>query len=74
MYPQPEPLALGLYRRFRTGESLEQLATELAIPIERMKQRLDAAEAYWERCEQADPASPFVAGLALLCGRVRKAA
>jgi hypothetical protein len=61
-----EPLALELYRRLRRGEAIELLSSTLDIPVERLRQRLEAAAAYWERLEAADPAAVFRASLLAL--------
>lgn len=42
----PEPFAVELYRRVLNGESAEDLCRELEIPLDRVEQRLRAAEAY----------------------------
>jgi hypothetical protein len=44
-----EPFALEIYRRFKRGESVEQLAAEFQIPRERIEMRIDAAIEYLER-------------------------
>jgi hypothetical protein len=41
-----QPLAVELYYRVVGGESAEQLSRELGIPLDRVKMRLKAAEAY----------------------------
>lgn len=41
-----EPFAVELYRRVLDGESAEELSRELGIPLDRIEQRLRAAEAY----------------------------
>jgi len=69
MFGYSEPFAFQLYRRFRSGQSLEQLAAELAIPIERIRLRLQAAEDFWQRSGQADPSAGFGSSLAALCDR-----
>jgi hypothetical protein len=43
------PFALEVYRRYLNGESVEQLSTSLGIPVERIEDRLRAAEAYVTR-------------------------
>ncbi len=48
-----EPLAVHIYRRFLRGESVEKLAAELEIPIERIERRIRAAEKYCERRRHA---------------------
>jgi len=70
MTNQAEPLAFQLYRRFRGGQSFEQLASELAIPIDRIRLRIKAAAAYWQRCTSSDPTAECRAGLAALCEKV----
>ena len=57
MSHQSEPLALQLYRRFRSGKSVEQLAAETAIPIDRVRLRVQAGAAFWKRCVQSDGSS-----------------
>ena len=49
MKSQSESLALQIYRSFRNGLSAEQLAAALGIPVERIRIRLQAAAAYWQR-------------------------
>lgn len=44
-----EPFALQIYRRYLSGETIEQLSAALDIPRERIEQRLRAAAAYAER-------------------------
>jgi DNA-directed RNA polymerase specialized sigma24 family protein len=46
---RPEPFAFILYRRHLEGESVEELAAGLAIPAERVEQRLRAAAAFYDR-------------------------
>jgi DNA-directed RNA polymerase specialized sigma24 family protein len=46
------PFALELYRRYLKGESVEELARGLAIPLKRIEQRLRAAEEYLKRRKQ----------------------
>ncbi len=43
-----EAFALQLLRRFSQGETAQQLSRELAIPVDRIEQRLRAAAHYWE--------------------------
>jgi len=74
MTNQAEPLAFQLYRRFRGGQSFEQLASELAIPIDRIRLRIKAAAAYWQRTAQADPAAGCRASLISLCEKLGEAA
>jgi hypothetical protein len=51
-----QPFALELYGRFLSGESVEQLSSELAIPAERIERRIRAAVAYRARQKGTDPA------------------
>lgn len=44
-----KPFALQLYERYARGESVEQLAAEMKIPVERIAMRLRAAELYLRR-------------------------
>jgi hypothetical protein len=44
-----KPFALELYRRYRAGETIEQLASDLGIPANRIEQRIRAAEEYLRR-------------------------
>ena len=44
-----EPFALMLYRRYRKGETVQQLAMRFDIPEDRVVMRLRAAEMYQER-------------------------
>lgn len=46
------PFALEIYRRYLNGESVEQLSAELTIPVERIEQRLRAAEEYIKHQKQ----------------------
>ena len=41
-----EPFAMELYRRHLRGETVQQLAGELGIPVERVEQRIRAAAFY----------------------------
>jgi len=43
------PFALEVYRRYLNGESVEGLSRELGIPVERIEDRIRAAEAYLAR-------------------------
>ena len=43
------PFALEIYRRFRNGETIQQLSIELGIPADRVEQRIRAAAAYLKR-------------------------
>ncbi len=53
MKQSPEPFALVLYRRFLSGETVEQLSVSLAIPAARVDQRIRAAALYTERLKSA---------------------
>lgn len=66
-----EPLALELYRRLRRGDAIELLSSELDIPVERLRQRLKAAAAYWEQLEAADPAAAYRASLTALSEEIQ---
>jgi hypothetical protein len=46
---------MELYRRFLGGESVDQLSAELAIPPDRIDQRIRAAKAYRARQKETDP-------------------
>jgi DNA-directed RNA polymerase specialized sigma24 family protein len=46
------PFARELYRHYLKGESVEERARELAIPVERIEQRLRATEEYLKRRKQ----------------------
>jgi hypothetical protein len=67
-----EPLAFELYRRFRGGQSFDQLAAELAIPVDRIRLRIQAAAACWQRRAEADPTAESGASLRALCEQVGK--
>jgi len=41
-----KPLALLLYQRWLKGETVEQLARELRIPVERVSARICAAQGF----------------------------
>jgi hypothetical protein len=69
---QPEPLAFQLYRRFRGGCTVEEMAGELAIPVERIRLRVQAAAACWQRRAEADPAAEPAACLAALDEALRQ--
>ena len=43
-----EPFAVEIYRRFLTGETVQQLATSLDIPADRVEKRIRAAARYLE--------------------------
>lgn len=74
MTNQSEPLAFELYRRYRGGQSFEQLAGELTIPIDRIRQRIQAAASYWQRRTQADPTGECRTSLISLCEKLGEAA
>lgn len=40
------PFAVQLYQQFRGGKTTLELARETGIPLERIEQRIRAAEAY----------------------------
>ena len=40
------PFAIQLYQQFRGGKTALELATETGIPLERIEQRIRAAEIY----------------------------
>jgi DNA-directed RNA polymerase specialized sigma24 family protein len=44
-----EPFAVEIYRRYLAGESVQQLAATLEIPLERIEQRIRAAAEFLER-------------------------
>lgn len=70
MYPRAEPFAMQLYRRYRGGETIQQLSSELAIPAERIRQRIEAAAAHRERSRQTDGLSPCAASMMALAEQV----
>jgi DNA-directed RNA polymerase specialized sigma24 family protein len=70
MSQRTEPLAVELLRRHRRGESLEQLAAELTVPIDRIRQRISAAAACWKQLEQLGASPECQAGLAALSKRL----
>ncbi len=41
-----KPFAIQIYERFIGGETVEQLAAALDIPVERVAARIRAAESY----------------------------
>jgi hypothetical protein len=45
----PEPFALELFRRFLAGEQIEELAEQTGIPVERVAQRIRAADDFFDR-------------------------
>lgn len=47
-----EPLAVELYRRYLSGDTVEQLSTELGISVDRIRQRIDAAALYLKRARE----------------------
>ncbi len=48
-----EPFAMMLHRRYRDGETVQQLAARLEIPEDRVVQRIRAAALYATRQETA---------------------
>lgn len=49
-----KPFAIQLYERFMSGETIEQLAAALEIPVERIAARIRAAERYvWQHRRKA---------------------
>lgn len=61
-----QPFALELYRRFLSGETVQQLSSELAIPPERIDRRIRAAAAYRARQKETDPEALCRESLAVL--------
>jgi hypothetical protein len=47
-----EPFAVQIYRRFLSGETVQQLSAELGISTERIEQRLRVAAIYMKRHQQ----------------------
>jgi hypothetical protein len=47
------PFAFELYRRYLSGETVQQLSNELQIPADRIDQRIRAAAKYMERNQRA---------------------
>ncbi len=43
------PFALEVYRRYLSGETIEELSRDLGIPQERIEDRIRAAEAFVTR-------------------------
>jgi DNA-directed RNA polymerase specialized sigma24 family protein len=43
-----EPFAIAIYRRFLSGETVQQLAASLDIPADRVEKRIRAAAQYLE--------------------------
>jgi DNA-directed RNA polymerase specialized sigma24 family protein len=43
------PFAVELYLRYLNGETIAELSAELGIPLERIEDRIRAAEAYVTR-------------------------
>lgn len=41
-----EPFAVEIYRRFKNGETVQQLAANLDIPADRIEKRIRAAVIY----------------------------
>ncbi len=66
-----EPFALELYRRFLSGETVDQLAAELAIPPERIDRRIRAAAAYRVRQQETDPEALCRESLVVLSQRLQ---
>ena len=48
-----EPFAVELYRRAMSGESAEEISHETGIPLDRVQQRLRAAEVYLRQAGRA---------------------
>ncbi len=44
-----EPFAIEIYRRYQRGETIQQLATSLGIPPERVEIRIRVAQQYLTR-------------------------
>jgi hypothetical protein len=47
-----KPFAIQLYERVERGETIEQLAVTLKIPVERIAMRVRAAEKYLRQDRQ----------------------
>ncbi len=47
------PFAVEVYRRYLSGETVEELSTDLGIPRERIEDRIRAAEAFVARQAKA---------------------
>ncbi len=47
-----KPLAIELYERFIRGETIEQLAAALGIPVDRVAARIIAAESWLRQHRQ----------------------
>ena len=47
------PFAVEVYRRYFSGETIDELSRELGIPRERIEDRIRAAEAYVSRQTKA---------------------
>ena len=56
-----KPFALELHRRFTSGESAEQLSTELGIPLERIEMRLRVAALYLKLRQGENESEPEAA-------------
>jgi hypothetical protein len=54
-----EPFAFELYRRFRGGETVEQLSAALHIPPTRIAARIRAARLYFRRHARIDSMPRF---------------
>ncbi len=50
-----EAFAFEVWRRFVTGQTAQQLAGELGVPVNRIEQRLRAAERYRNSHEGPQP-------------------
>jgi hypothetical protein len=64
MDAQAESFPMMLYRRFRGGETVTQLAAELDIPVERVETRLRVAALYEERRRMESGLAALQANLA----------
>ncbi len=47
-----QPFALQIYSRYLNGETIQQIAASLQIPVERIEQRIRAAAEYLRRQEK----------------------
>ena len=56
-----EPFALELHRRFVAGCQIEELAAQTGIPVERIAQRIRAADDYLDRGGRAETNKPQAA-------------
>ena len=50
--PMPEQFAMELWRRYHLGASIEQLADETHIPVDRITARIKAARAVIQRRQE----------------------